>query len=151
MRKLLGTAVIAGLSSALLFAGSLTLEVANPKTNPEAVAKNAALVARITACNSPEKTVVTATAESTSGGTRRSIPLKVTNLSTPGTFAVSHEWPKDGAWAVVMIATNPDYKDYATSVLVPVQNDTFSWAAVKHVYHRPTVGDIDAALSQNSL
>jgi len=151
MRKLLGTVAMAGLSSALLFAGALTLEVANPKTNAEAVAKNAALVARITACESPEKTVVTATAESTSGGKRVSIPLKVTNLSTPGTFAVSHEWPKDGTWAIVMVATNPNYKDYATSVLVPVHNDAFSWAAVKHVYHRPTAGDIDRALAQNSL
>lgn len=151
MRKLLPVALAAGLTSVVLFAGSLTLDVANPKANPEAVSKNAALVARISACNSPEKTTVTATAESVFEGQRRSIPLKVVKLSAPGTFAVSQEWPKEGNWAVALVATNPDYKDIATSVLVPVRNDSFAWASVKHVYHRPTASDIDAALAQNGL
>jgi len=69
------------------------------------MAKNAVVVARITACSSREKTIVTATAESISGGKRISIPLKVTNLATAG--------PKEGTWAIVMVATNPDYMDYA--------------------------------------
>ena len=151
MSKIATTALAVCFSIAPLFAGALTLEVGNPKANSEASAKNAVVVARITACTSPEKTTVTATAESISGGKRISIPLKVTNLSAPGTFAVSHEWPKEGTWAVVLVATNPDYKDYATSVLVPVQNEKVSWASTVHVYHRPTTGDIDAALSQNGL
>ena len=151
MLKVFTAAIAACLSAAPLFAGGLVLEVGNPKANPEASAKNAVIVARITACTSPEKTTVTATAESVSGGKRLSIPLKVTNLSTPGTFAVTHEWPTGGAWAVVLVATNPDYKDYATSVLVPVQNDTFNWATVKHVLHRATAEDIDAALAHNGL
>ncbi|MDQ1473419.1 MAG: hypothetical protein QOJ99_4899 [Bryobacterales bacterium] len=151
MLRIMTAAIAVCLSAAPLFAGALVLEVGNPKANAEASAKNAVVVARITACKSPEKTTVTATAESISGGKRVSIPLKVANLSTPGTFAVTREWPKEGTWAIVLVATNPDYKDYATSVLVPVRNDSFSWATVKHVFHRPTAEDIDAALAHNGL
>jgi hypothetical protein len=151
MLKVLTAAMAACLSVAPLFGGALVLEVGNPKANPEAAAKNAVVLARITSCKSPEKTTVTATAESVTGGKRQSVPLKVMNLSTPGTFAITHQWPKEGNWAIVMVVTNPDYKDYTPSALVPVQNDTFNWGTVKHVFHRPTTEDIDAALAHNSL
>lgn len=151
MHKVLTTALAVCLSVAPLFGGGLFLEVGNPAANPEALKQHAVVVARITACTSPAKTNVTATAERVSGGTRLSVPLKVTSLSTAGTFAIFREWPKDGNWVVVLVATNPDYKDYATSALVPVQNDTFSWATVKHVTHRPTPAEIDSAMAQNSL
>ena len=75
-------------------AGALLLEVADPQANPEARARHAIVVARTTACMSPEKTTVTATAEGIVNGQRRSIPLKVMNLATPGTFAVAREWPR---------------------------------------------------------
>ena len=78
-------------------------------------AKHAVLVARISAGHSPERTTVTATAEGVVNGIRKTIPLKVIPLSTAGTFAVTREWPEEGTWAVKMIATNPDYKDYATA------------------------------------
>jgi hypothetical protein len=151
MRKYTMAAFTVCLSLSPLFAGSLTLEVAQPKSNPEAMAKNAAVVARITACHRPELTKVTATAEGIVAGKRQSIPLTVTYLPTPGTFAVSHDWPKQGAWAVKMVATNPDYKDYATAVVVPVRDEVFAWAAVKHFYRNPTAEDIDAILAQNGI
>ena len=78
------------------FAGALRLEVGSPALNPEAQKNHAVLVARITACNSPEKTTVSATAEGVLNGVRQSIPLKVISLSTAGTFAVAHEWPQIG-------------------------------------------------------
>jgi hypothetical protein len=139
------------LSVAPVFAGGFVLGVGNPKANPEAAAKNAVVVARITSCHSPEKTVMTATAESISGGKRVSIPLTLSKLSAPGTFAISQQWPKEGVWTIVVVASNPEYGDYATSVFVPVQNESFSWAEVKHVNHRPTPEDIDAALPHNGL
>jgi hypothetical protein len=106
-----------------LLAGALFLEVGNPAANQEALAKQAVLVARITACHSPEKTTVTATAEGIVNGVRQSLPLKVISLSAAGTFAVTREWPEQGTWAVKMVATNPEYKDYATSVVVPLRNN----------------------------
>ncbi len=116
MRKLLMAVILA----APLFAGALILQVDDPRSNPEAIAKKAVVVAHITACHSPEKTTVTATAEGLVNGQSQAIPLKVINLSQPGTFAVSRRWPDQGAWTVKMIATNPDYPNYATTLLVPV-------------------------------
>jgi hypothetical protein len=132
--------------AAPVFAGAFVLEIGNPANNPEAKAKQAVLVARITACHSPEKTAISATAEGIVDGNRRSIPLKIVPLSKPGTFAVTREWPEQGVWAVMMIATNPDYKNYASSVLVPVEKDSFRWAAVKHYVHAPSAVEIDAVL-----
>lgn len=115
LRPLFGLLVLA----VPIFAGALLLEVGNPASNAEALNNHAVLVARITACHSPEKTTVQATAEGVVNGLRKSIPLKVVSLSTAGTFAVAQQWPKQGTWAIKMVATNPDYKNYATGVLVP--------------------------------
>jgi hypothetical protein len=151
MHKLQMAAIAACLSVAPVFAGALVLEVGSPAGNPEATAKSAVVVARVTACKSPEKSSVTATAEGVVHGKRQSIPLKVIYLATPGTFAVAREWPKEGTWAVKMVLTNPDYKDYSSAVLVPIRNDAFSTGAVKHIYHPPTPEEIDSVLAQNSI
>jgi hypothetical protein len=116
--------------AAPLFAGALVLQIGNPSANPEALARHAVLVARMSACRSPEKTTVTATAEGTVNGTRQTIPLKIVPLSTAGTFAVTREWPAEGTWVVRMVATNPDYKNYAPTVLVPFENGQLRWAGV---------------------
>jgi hypothetical protein len=95
------------------------------------------LVARMTACNSPEKTTVTASAEGMVEGMRKSIPLKIVPLSTAGTYAITREWPAQGSWAVRMVATNPEYKDYAASVLIPLNDGALQWANMRHYYHHP--------------
>lgn len=123
--------------AAPLFGGALVLDIGNPSANPEAIAKHAVLVARMTACTSPEKTIVTASAEGIVDGMRKSIPLKIVPLSTAGTYAITREWPVEGSWAVRIIATNPDYKDYAASVVVPLENGALQWAGVKHYYRTP--------------
>jgi hypothetical protein len=133
--------------AAPLLAGALLLEVGNPAANREALEKHAVLVARITACHSPEKTTVTATAEGIVNGMRKSIPLNVVFLSTAGTFAVTREWPQEGIWAVKMIATNPDYKDYATGVVVPIQKHSVQLGAVKQYFHSPTEAEVSMSLN----
>ncbi|HEX4228690.1 MAG TPA: hypothetical protein VHZ07_08470 [Bryobacteraceae bacterium] len=133
--------------AAPLFAGALLLQVGNPAANPEALEKHAVLVARTTACHSPERTTVTATAEGVVNGVRKTIPLKVIPLSTAGTFAVTREWPNQGTWAVKMIATNPDYKDYATAVVVPIERDLGQLGAVKHYFHAPTEAEVSSSLN----
>lgn len=151
MRQILKAACAACISLGSLMAGALTLDIANPKTDAEAVSKNAAVVARMTACKSPEKTTVSATAESVAAGNRTSIPLKVIPLAVPGTFAVAHGWPKEGNWAIRVIATNPEYAGFTTSVLVPVINNVVNWAAVKHIYHAPTAAEVDSVLTAQNL
>lgn len=150
MRTLQKTLLAVSVLSAPLWAGSMWLEIGNPAANPEATAKQAVLVARITACHAPEKTELTATAEGMTNNGRQSIPLKVIRLSKPDTFAVTREWPKSGEWVVKIVATNPEFGNYATSVLVSADDNTFNWAAVKHYPHAPTAAEVDAALGAKS-
>jgi len=130
-----------------LFAGALLLEVGNPASNQEAVRNHAILVARITACHSPGETAVVATAEGLVNGMRKTIPLKVISLSTAGTFAVTREWSDQGTWAIKLVATNPEYRDYATSVLVPIRNDSLQLSAAKHYFHVATDAEVSSALN----
>lgn len=123
------------------------LEVSDPASNPEAMKNHAVLVARTTACHSPGQTTVVATAEGVVNGMRKSIPLKVIMLSSAGTFAVARDWPEEGAWAIKLVATNPEYKNYATSVLVPVRRDSLQLAAAKHYFHAPTDAEVSLALN----
>lgn len=132
--------------AAPLFACTLALEVGNPAANAEAQSKHAAVLARTTACQSPEKTEITATAEGIVNGIHRSVPLKVIRLSTPGTFVVTHEWPSTGTWAVRIVARNPVYKNYATGLLIPFEGDSIDWAAVKHYFHEPTGQELASVL-----
>ncbi len=143
--------VVAGLLAGLpLLAGALMVEIGNPASNPEALSKHAALVARTTACHSPEKTSMTATAEGIIDGQRRSIPLKLIPLSSPGTFAVTHEWPSAGTWAVKIVARNPEYKDYATAALVRFAAGSGEWSSIKHYFHEPTDAEVAALLDSRS-
>jgi hypothetical protein len=76
--------------------------------------------------------------------------LQVIPLSAPGTFAVMREWPMRGNWAVKLVATNPEYRDYATGVLVRMEENGFDWSGVKRFYHAPTPGEVDAVLGSPS-
>jgi len=147
MRALYKLIFAASMAAPTLVAGALALQIGNPAGNSEAQAKNAVLIAHVTACESPDKTVISATAEGDENGIRRSIPLQIIRLTTPGTFAVAHEWPEHGTWAVKLIATNPEYKDYATGVVVPFERNSFQWAAIKHFSHRPTDREVTEILT----
>jgi hypothetical protein len=151
MKRKVFTALLFAALATPLFAGALILEAGDPNANPEAQAKRAVVMARITACHSPEKTVVSATAEGIVNGKRQTIPLKVMNLSTPGTFAVAQQWPREGTWTIRMVATNPDYKNYATGIVVPLHDGVFSRTGTKQFFHAPTEDEVDSALKQATL
>jgi len=133
--------------AAPLFAGALLLEVGNPALNPEALRNHAVLLVRTTACHSPGETTVVATAEGVVNGMRKSIRLKVISLPSPGTFAVAREWPEQGMWAIKVVATNPEYRDYATGVTVPIHNNAVQFSAAKHYFHTPTDAEVSLALN----
>jgi hypothetical protein len=133
-----------------LLAGALMLNIGNPAVNPEALSKHAVLVVRTTACHSPEKTAMTATADGVIDGQQRSIPLKLIPLSTAGTFAVTREWPSTGTWVIKVVARNEEYKDYATGALVRFEANSVGWASVKHYFHEPTGEEVAAMLDSRS-
>lgn len=151
MRRLLAALLAAGFVAAPVFAGALILQVDDPAANPEATAQNAIVAAHITACHSPQKTTVTATAEGIVDGRRQTVPLKVIRLSEPGAFAVARKWPREGTWAVKMIATNPDYKDYATSIVVPVARNAASRMPAKVFTHAASADEVGTILRQATL
>jgi hypothetical protein len=150
-RKICITALSAVLMAVPLFAGALTLVTSDPAANPEAQAKKAVVMVRTTACNSPEKTVISATAEGIVAGKRQTIPLKVLNLSEAGTYAFARQWPSEGSWTVRVVATNPEYKNYSTGVVVPVHGDVYSRTGAQQFYHAPTEAEVVSALKQATL
>ena len=76
--------------------------------NPVAVAlpdgvvkkKDAGMAVRVENCADVAKAQVTATAEGIVNGARRSVSVRLVAATTPGAFAVSHDWPWEGAWLV---------------------------------------------------
>jgi hypothetical protein len=130
-----------------LFAGALTLEVVNPDSNPEATERHAAVIVQTTACTSPEKTSITATAEGIANGKRQSIPLELIRLSQPGKFAIAKTWPTDGKWVLRVIANNPDYHGYAAGAIIPIRGNQPDWKAVQRLYRAPTVDDVNSAIN----
>lgn len=130
-----------------VFAGAMYLEIGDPAGNPEAKAQQAVLVARTTACKSPEKTTIRGTAEGMVNGVRKSIPLALTPLSKGGTFAVKRQWPETGTWVIELVATNPDYQNYATSVLAPYDKGAVQFSAAKHLWRSPSDADVMTFLS----
>jgi hypothetical protein len=86
-------------------------------------------------------------------GLRKSVPLNLIRMSSPGVYAVPPIWAKEdgakeGTWAIRIVVTNPDYGQYVTSALVPASGN-FEASAIKQLYRAPTEGDIAAVLAQN--
>jgi hypothetical protein len=129
-----------------LFAGALTLQIGNPAANPEAQSIKAAVVAQVLACHSPEKTTITAEAIGMVDGKQQTIQLKVLALAKPGMYAVTHEWPQTGTWVVKFVATNPEYKNYATGALIPAKGNTVEWMQAKNYFHDPNSEEVASLL-----
>ena len=143
MKQKLGRAIfVLAFTVVPLFAGALTLQIGNPSASKEAQSKNAAAVVEVLACHSPEKTTVTATAIGSVDGKQQIVLLKVLALSKSGMYAVTHEWPEKGEWVIKFVATNPDYRNYATGALIPTKGNTVEWMQAKNYFHEPNAEDV---------
>jgi len=89
-----------------LFAGGFYLQLGNPEASPEARKLNAVVTVKSAGCVEPSATRISATAIGDVNGERREIPLKLDPLSTPGMFAITQQWPKQGRWVIRLEATN---------------------------------------------
>src|ERR1044071_5415457 len=114
MRKTLLIAMTA--FAGQLLAGGFYLTLGNPEANPEAKKANAVLVLRMDGCHEPEKATVTATATGVVDGKRQTIPLQLTRLSAPGTYALTQQWPKQGKWVLALSAKDADQRSTYTLV-----------------------------------
>src|SRR5579863_7467344 len=91
-----------------LSAGGFFLQLGNPEANAEARAHHAVLTVKAGGCHDPATAQLTATAIGMVDGHRQSIPLTVTRLSEPGTFALSQQWPGEGRWVIELTARNSE-------------------------------------------
>jgi len=146
MQRICKPLLVAACVALPLLAGALTLQIGNPIANPEAQSRHAVAIAQVLACHSPEKTTVTAAAIGIVNGRQQVIPLKVFALSQSGMYAVTHEWPENGEWVIKFVATNSEYKNYATGALIPAKDSTVEWTQAKNYFREPNSQDVSAFL-----
>lgn len=152
------------------FAQEFTLQVGLPIAGNARQAKNSLLVVRPGGCADPASAQITATAEGLVEGARRSVPLTLAALPTPGVHAVLRDWASGGATAAAAFGTPSGTANAAAALgtpsggvwivnlvgtcagrtagaIVPVgPNATFRREAVKLLAHRPTPAEIDDSL-----
>ena len=126
-----------------LFAGGFYLQMGNPEASPEARKLNAVVTVKATGCHDPATARLTATAIGMVNGERREIPLKVAPLSTPGMFALTQQWPKEGRWVIRLEADNGTQ---FTSSLLPAGPDGVDRYHDRADHRHFTSEEIDAML-----
>jgi hypothetical protein len=150
MRNVLTIAAVA--ASALLTTPALggtffRLEIGPPvaDTSAPGKVKNAVLLVRPLACDDPAAVVITGTAEGFVNGSRRSVPLKLTRLATPGVHAVTRQWP-DGRWVVNLTGACPGRAATAAAIVPIAGNTGFVRAKARFFDRATTIADVDASL-----
>jgi hypothetical protein len=137
--------MVATLLMAALMAGQgFTLQVGPPVAGNVPLAKNSVFVVRPGDCPDPRAAQITARAEGLVGGTRRTVPLSITALPTPGVHAVKKEWPDGGAWIVNVVVACAGKTSGALVTLGP--KNSYQRDGVKMIPHEPTPQEIDASL-----
>jgi hypothetical protein len=137
-------AAIVGLAGAHgALAGGFFLTIGSPVAANVPHVKSAVLVVRPDGCHEPAKAQITGTAEGIVNGVRRSVPLKLAPLPTPGVYAVFREWPAEGAWVVNLTGK---YLGATTSAIVPIGPKGFMRESSKFVQRSASEDEIQASL-----
>jgi hypothetical protein len=127
-----------------LLAGGLFVTLGNPDANPEARALKAVLTLKLAGCGQPEKATISATAIRLADGQRQTIPLKLTALSEPGSYAVTRQWPEKERWVLQFVATD---QGRVTSTLVAAGPDGIDRHNAKMAMQPPAEADLIALLT----
>jgi hypothetical protein len=128
-------------------AQDFALQVGPPVAGNGQVAKSSLLVVRPSGCADPAGAEITATAEGIVNGARRSVPLKLSALPTPGVHAIPKSWPNGGVWIVNLVGTCAG-KTAGAIVSVAGPNAEYRREAVQHLTHSATPSEIDASLKE---
>ena len=146
--RVLGLAALVGLAGAhWALAGGFFLTIGSPVAANVPHVKGAVLVVRPDGCNEPAKAQITGTAEGIVNGARRSVPLKLTTLPTPGVYAVFREWPAEGVWVVSLTGK---YVGATTSAIVPIGPKGFMRESSKFQPRSASEDEIRASLQSLS-
>jgi hypothetical protein len=129
----------------LAVAQDFVLQVGPPVAGNAQPAKSSLLVVRPGGCADPASAQITATAEGIVDGARRSVPLRLAALPTPGVHAVPKDWPKGGVWVVNLVGMCAG-RTAGAIVAVAGPNAEYRREAVTHLPHPATPSEIDASL-----
>lgn len=127
----------------LAYGGGYWLETANPAASTDPAARGAIALVRAVGCGEPSKSTVTASAEGLVKGERKSVPLQVVALSSPGVYALKGDLPGEGAWVLSIAGT---YLNANAGAILPVTPKGFDRKHAKMSQHKPLPADIDALL-----
>ena len=140
-----------GLTISMTLATGLTalaqdfaLQVGPPIAGNAQPAKSSLLVVRPGGCSDPAAAKITATAEGIVDGSRRSVPLTLRSLPTPGVHAVPKEWAQGGVWIVNLVGSCGGKTAGAIVSLGPDAN--YRREAVKLLARPASAAEIDASL-----
>ena len=135
-------AVIAG----PLSAGTPVLTIGNPDASAQARAMHVVLTIKPGGCLATESTAVTGTAIGIVNGERRSIPLKLIELSDPGLYGVTQQWPAEGNWVLQFTATDGAR---TAGALVPAGPNGVERSKARLLARQATPSDIDSVLNDH--
>jgi hypothetical protein len=136
---LIATIALAG----QLLAGGFFVELGNPSANPEAKAKNAVLLVRVSGCHDAAHAPISAVVEGTVDGKHKAIPLTLIPLSGEGMYAARREWPQTGSWVLSVVAKDGER---VTSLVVPVDENGAVRKSAKWYSRAPTETEIASVL-----
>ena len=112
------------LTSALVWAGGLSIFVGHPSASPEPAASGALLLVQLQGCGNPADAKVRATATAKDApGAPRTLSLQVIPLNKPETVVVRGDEVKRGEWTVTITA---DHLGYEWSATVPMKDGDFN-------------------------
>ena len=124
-----------------------SLTIGNPVavTLPEGVVKkDVGMAVRAENCADPAKAQITGTAEGIVDGARRSVPLRIVRGATAGSFAVSHDWPSQGAWVVNLTG---HCGNSTASAVVPFGPNGFLREGSKFFPRAATAAEVESILT----
>lgn len=108
--------------------------------------KNAVLMVRPRACDDAASALIQGSAEGIVNGVRRTVPLKLVAMPTPGVHAVTKQWP-DGHWVLALTATCPARRATA-GLIVPLGGKTgFDRGRARFLTEAPGAAAVEASLS----
>ena len=138
---LLMTAV-GGFAAAANFSLTIGPPVAAGTGNTVTKTKGASFAVRLEECADMSKAQLTAAAEGSVNGVRKSVPVMPASVS-PGIYVVSQNWDFTGAWVVSLSATCGSAK---AGAVVPIGPQGFVRDEVRMFQRPPSAQEIDAAI-----
>jgi hypothetical protein len=126
------------------FAEDFRLQVGPPTAGNAQQSKSSMFVVRPGGCADPAAAKLTGTREGIVDGVRRSVPLTLVALPTPGVYAVPRDWDSAGAWVVSLVGTCAGKTAGAIVSIGP--RDTYRRESVRLLAHRATPAEIDESL-----